>query len=122
MDVFVGNISPNTSVVDLRKFFKGFEKKAVFEVKRMRGKQGKVIFGLISFQSDRMAQKAIKKLHMQKLNGRPVIVREFVYRAGGNDRRQLNWRKKLWLGEERRKSERRDANEEIKNDFDSYAA
>ena len=122
MEVFVGNISRTTSVIDLKRFFKGFDKKATFEVKRMKGKRGIVVFGIVTFQSERLANKAIKKLHQQKLNGRPAVVREYLHRAGGNDRRQLGWRKKLWLGEERRQTERRDALQEVKEEFDSYAA
>ena len=122
MDIFVGNIPGNTTVVDLKKFFKGFDKNAVFEVKRLTGRNDVVTFGLVTIHSDRLAAKAIKRLHMKKLNGKPVVVREFTHRAGGNDRRQLGWRNKLWLGEERRQSDRRDVRKDQKKAFDSYAA
>lgn len=122
MDIFVGNIPANTTVVDLKKFFKGFDKKAVFEIKRLNGKHDLVTFGLVTIYSDRLANKAIKRLHMKKLRGKPVIVREFTHRAGGNERRQLGWRNKLWLGEERRQSDRRSVRKESSKDFDSYAA
>ena len=122
MDIFVGNIPGNTTVVDLKKFFKGFDKNAVFEIKRLAGKNDAVTFGLVTIHTERLAVKAIKRLHMKKLNGKPVVVREFTHRAGGNDRRQLGWRNKLWLGEERRQSDRRDARKDQKKAFDSYAA
>jgi len=122
MEIFVGNIPRNTTVVDLKKFFKGFDKQATFEVKRLKGRFDVVTFGLVTIHSERLATKAIKRLHLKKLNGKPVVVREFTYRAGGNDRRQLGWRKKLWLGEERRQTDRRDSRSDQKTDFDSYAA
>ena len=122
MDIFVGNIPASMTVIELKKFFKGFDKKAVFEIKRLQGKHESVTFGLVTIHSDRLAHKAIKRLNMKKLRGRPVIVREFIYRAGGNDRRQLGWRNKLWLGEERRQADRRSSRKELSKDFDSYAA
>ena len=122
MNIFVGNIPGNTSVIDLKKFFKGFDKKATFEIKRLKGKNDVVTFGLVTIHSERLAIKAIKRLHMKKIRGKPVVVREFTHRAGGNDRRQLGWRNKLWLGEERRKTDRRSSRQEQNNDFDSYAA
>lgn len=122
MDIFIGNIPGNTTVLDLKKFFKGFDKNAVFEVKRLKGRNDVVTFGLVSIHSERLAHKAIKRLHMKKLKGKPVVVREFTHRAGGNDRRQLGWRNKLWLGEERRQTDRRSSRKDQLKDFDSYAA
>lgn len=122
MDIYVGRLPDRASVVELKKFFKGFDKQASFEVKRLKGKEGRVTFGIVHIPTERLAIKAIKRLHMKKFMGRPVAVREFTYRASGNDRRQLGWRKKLWLGGERRQLERRDAKSEKNNDFDSFAA
>ena len=122
MEIFIGNIPSNTTVIDLKRFFKAFDKNAVFEVKRLKGKSDVVTFGLVIIQSERLGNIAIKRLHMKKLNGKPVVVREFTHRAGGNDRRQLGWRNKLWLGEERRQTDRRDSRKQQEKNFDSYAA
>ena len=122
MEIFVGNISSSATAVDLKKIFKGFDKHATFEIKRLKGRDSHVTFGLVRLQSERLAKKAIKRLHMKKYLGRPIVVREYLHRAFGNDRRQLGWRKKLWLGEERRNTDRRDAKVDNKKDLDSYAA
>lgn len=121
MDIYVGKLPDSTSVIELKIFFKGFDKQASFEVKRMKGKLGRLTYGLVSIPSDRLAKKAIKKLHMKKFMGKLVAVREFSYRVSNNDRRELGWRSKMWLGEERRKLDRRDSISEKKRAFQGYA-
>lgn len=122
MDIYVGNVPASVTSTELKKLFKGYDKLASFTVKRMKGKLGPVTFGLVVIPSDRIAKKAIKRLHMKKFMGKVVIVREFSYRASGNDRRELGWRTKMWLGEERRNLDRRHPKLESKKDFEDYAA
>ena len=122
MDIFVGKLPDTASLAELKNMFKGFDKQATFKIKRMRGREGRLTYGLVSIPSERLARKAIKRLHMKKFMGRSVCVREYSFRAAGNDRRQLGWRRKLWLGQERRQIDRRDSKSEKENEFDSYAA
>jgi RNA recognition motif-containing protein len=122
MEIYVGNVPSSLTSTDLKKLFKGYDKLATFAVKRMKGKLGPVTYGLVVIPSDRTGKKAIKRLHMKRYMGKIVIVREFSYRASSNDRRQLGWRKKMWLGEERRNLDRRDPKIESKKDFEDYAA
>lgn len=108
MQIYVGRLPGFATVDDLKCFFKGFNKKADFEIHQIRCKEGEITYGLVSIESERLARKAIRRLHMKKFMDQPVAVREFSYRASFNDRRHLSWRKKMWLGQERRLVERRD--------------
>jgi RNA recognition motif-containing protein len=108
MDVFVGNITPHTTLNDVMSFFKGFAKKARIRMVDQKLENGKrAYYAIAAFDSDKLAQKAIKKLNGVPLNGQRVLLREFVHRSYSNERRALNWRDKPWDGPERRKSERR---------------
>lgn len=107
MEIYVGNISVSTSREQLQDFFKGFDKQATFKIKRVKGKHELFVFGLVSIPSERQAKKAIKRLHMKRLEGRIIVVREYLYRASQNDQRGLNWRNKKWMTVERRNNERR---------------
>ena len=122
MDIFVGTLSPNASIAQLMDFFKAFSKQASFEIRRYKGEKGLLIFGIVSIPSERLAKKAIKRLHCKKLNNRIVAVREFTHRAASNDNRELNWRDKKWNTVERRRIDRRTCWNEIKKNFNSYAA
>jgi len=122
MEIYVGKLPETVTLAELKTMFRGFDKQAVFKIKRMKGGDGKIVYGLVSIPSEKLARKAIKRLHMKKFMGRLVCVREYSYRAAGNDRRQLGWRRKLWLGQERRQTDRRDSKMYNDSEFDSYAA
>ena len=107
MEIYVGNLAANVTEKELRNFFKGFEKKAAFKIQKLISKEGSLYYAKVDIDSDKVASKAIRKLHCRKLHGRPAIVREFQYRAGNNDRRALNWRTQPWIQLERRLDERR---------------
>lgn len=123
MDLYVGRLPDFATLIELKAFFKGFDKQASFEIKRITGRDGIIFtFGIVSIPSERLAMKAIKRLHMKKYMDCPVSVREYEHRVGGNDRRQLGWRKKLWLGQERRLSDRRDTRPDKLKTKDDRAA
>ena len=87
-------------------------------------KNGPHYFGLVEIESDKLANKAIKKLHASKFGSHRVIVREYEHRASSNDRRALNWRSVEWSKVERRGDERRQKFRVGNNrepDFDGYA-
>lgn len=107
MEIFVGKLVPNATVKELRQFFIGYGKSADIKINKLICKQGSLHYALVNIESDKIAQKAIRKLHRKRLNGRPVVVREFKYRAANNDRRALNWRMAVWTQLERRLLERR---------------
>lgn len=114
MELYVGHLTSNDTLNDLRRFFKGYEKKAEFRIVKLLRAGGPLYYALIDFESDRLAQKALKKLHACKFNGRRVCVREYQYRIGGNERRALNWRERLWQSTERRNQERREKSRQAK--------
>lgn len=107
MEVFVGNLSSHVSERELQRFFKGYDKQATFKVHKLICNDGPLYYGLADIEPDKVALKAIRKLNNKPLDGRHVILREFHYRAGSNDRRALNWRTIIWEKVERRANERR---------------
>ncbi len=121
MELFIGNLDPETTELHLRTLFKGFDKQATFKIVSLEEIEGEedLIYGLITIESSRLAKKAIKKLSFKKLNDRLVIIREFHYRASQNDKRALNWRMKHWQERERRARERR-KNRKVTKNLEDY--
>jgi len=107
MEIFVGNLPQDATEHELNNLFKGY-KHSAFRIITKRGDNGRPFrFGLGEIRPERAAQKAIKRLNTHPLRGHRLVVREFFYRATGNERRSLNWRAKPWDGPERRGVERR---------------
>lgn len=108
MEVFIGNLSLNITHNDLVVFFKGFANKAKLRVVDKQREDGsKVRYGVATFDSDKLALKAIRKLNHKPLRGVRVELREYFHRYCNNERRAVNWRNKPWTGVERRQQERR---------------
>ena len=71
MELYVGPLKSNATVHELQRFFKGYEKKAEFRIMKLIRSNGPHYFGIVDFDSDRLAQKAIKKTkRMADLLGR----------------------------------------------------
>ena len=107
MELYVGQLTSSDTIEDLKQLFKGYDKKARFEIIKLKRESGTLYYGMVNIVSERLARKALKKLNAARLNGHPVAVREFEYRSGGNERRSLNWRDLPWERTERRLNERR---------------
>ncbi len=108
MDVFIGNLSPRTTLSDLVTFFKSFASDSRFQIFDKQFENGsKTRFAVASIEPDKLGEKAIKKLNGQLLNGEAVVIREYLHRSYGNERRAVGWRDKPWHGVERRDLERR---------------
>jgi RNA recognition motif-containing protein len=107
MEIFVGNLSSHVTERELQRFFKGYDKQATFQVFKLICNDGALYYGLVDIEPEKVALKAVRKLKNRLLEGRHVILREFQYRAGNNDRRALNWRTMTWDKVERRLNERR---------------
>lgn len=120
MEVFVGNITSNTTLSDVVYLFKGFAKKARLRMVDKKLQNGeRAYYAVAEFDSDKLALKAIKKLDGSLLRGQQVVLREFHHRSYNNERRAVNWRDKPWGGPERRVSERRKKLQpQQKDDFD----
>ncbi|NNG14411.1 MAG: hypothetical protein HKM22_04555, partial [Gammaproteobacteria bacterium] len=113
----------HTTERELRRFFKGYDKHATFQVSKLICNANTSYYGIVDIESDKVAMKAIKKLNNKLLDGRHLILREFQYRAVNNDRRALNWRTLVWDKLERRANERRQKSKKsntIKPEFSAY--
>ena len=121
MEVFIGNISPNTTLNDVVNFLKSFAKKTrVRIVDQPLENGGHARYAVADFETDKLAIKAIKKLDGTTLRGNAVVMREFFHRSYYNERRAVNWRDKPWEGPERRQLERRQKiHVKEKDDFNS---
>lgn len=109
MELYIGRLSAVTSVDNLKVFFKKFIKGTIrIEVRHIATSQGEEItYGYALMSDDKLAQKAIKKLNMSALDNQLVEVREYTRRLSNCDRRDIQWRMKVWPHTERRRSERR---------------
>ena len=107
MELFVGNISADTRERELREFFGDYAKDAKITLHKLKLGYSTYFYARVDIKSEKLALKAIKKLHSKKLSGRSVPIREYEYRAGNNDRRTLNWREISWQQIERRFNDRR---------------
>ncbi len=108
MEVYVGSLSPHTTRNDVVTYLKSFAKDARIQmVDKKLEDDLRAYYAIANFDSDRIAQKAIKKLSGGILRGETIELREFYHRSYSNERRALNWREKPWSGLERRNQERR---------------
>jgi len=107
MELFIGNITAGTRQQELQKFLGSYGKQATISLRKLKFDTSVYYYAHVNIEPDKLALKTIKKLHGKRLNGKPVLIREFEYRAGNNDRRALNWRNLLWSKIERRLNERR---------------
>jgi hypothetical protein len=109
VELFIGRLTRDTHIDDLRGFVRKFDKGGVdIRISEIITPDRRLIrFAYINIPSERLALKAVKKLNLNILCDHPVIVREFSQRRSYNDNRDLNWRDKYWFGSERRSAERR---------------
>ena len=107
MDVFVGNLHDAVAYRDVALLFRDFKQPPVNLVVRTQADSSAVRYAVVTFDSDRLAKKAISKFDGHTLRGQPIIVREFVHRGYANERRALDWRSRAWSEPERRQSDRR---------------
>lgn len=108
MEVYVGILPASTTQSDLIRLFLPVDKQVRVEMKTHDLREGgKSFYAIVSFSSDKLAHKAIKKLHQTEFHGGIIEVREYLHRSYNNERRALGWRNQPWESEERRTHERR---------------
>ncbi len=114
MELFIGNLSPEATPAELWGIFRRtglLPWRSNFSARVVRtlvGPEGRIHhYGRVTVHSERHAKRAVRRFSGQRLHGRCLIVREFRFRAAGNERRALNWRLRAWQGPERRFGERR---------------
>ena len=62
---------------------------------------------IATFDSERLAQKAVKVLRKSKFGKHRLEVHKYIHRAYSSERRDPLWRNRKWDSEERRNRERR---------------
>ncbi len=108
MELFIGNLPPNTNLGELIAFFKGFSSKADFHLKKKKLEDGTTVhYAVLGFVNDKYAHKLMEKYVGAVFNGNELVIREYEHRSYNNERRAVNWREKPWRAGERRKSDRR---------------
>ena len=120
MRIFFRNIPANTSPKELARYIKPSLDNGIFKLFKTPGKIIKIeIFeqldtesnvvrhhGLVTIGPEKVAKRALKRLHRVPLKGRTIIVREFINRSGKNDRRKYS-PKRVSLLNSRRTTKRR---------------
>ena len=107
MELFIGNLRSETRQADLQHFFGRLANNVKISLRKIKAGTSIDYYAHVNVESEKDALKIIKKFHGKRLNGKPVLIREYEYRAGNNDRRRLNWRNIIWNNPERRVNERR---------------
>jgi RNA recognition motif-containing protein len=86
MNIFVTNLDRSVTPHDLRRAFSGYG--TIIEVRVATDREtGKSLHGHVYLIPERAAREAVEELHLAPLRGRPIKVRECVYRAR-RDRRE----------------------------------
>jgi RNA recognition motif-containing protein len=124
MEVFIGNLSPNTTRAELLAFFRAFNGKATFRIEEKKLEDGtSARYAIADFENDKYALKMIEKYNGKELHGRELVIREYYHRTYVNERRAVNWREKPWRAGERRKDDRRHKEaQEAHDDFEDILA
>lgn len=102
MNIFVSNLDRSVTPHDLRRAFSGYG--TIIDVRVTTDKEtGKPLHGHVYLVPERAAREALEELNFAPLRGRPIKVRECVYRAK-RDRRE---RQAANVAVERRRNDRR---------------
>jgi RNA recognition motif-containing protein len=96
MDLFVGPLPHHITYSRFKHYFQGFEKHMQVQIRRMTHDGNVITFAFVTAASPRIAKKLIAKFNGRVLHGSPVVVRPFVHRATGNERRSILWRNQPW--------------------------
>lgn len=108
MEIYIGNLPPDTSVIELRRLFGPVSANARFRICQRYDVSGALVcYGHAVIEPERRARQLVEQLHGRCLDGWRLRAREFVYRNPANERRAPLWHGTPWSGLERRKGERR---------------
>jgi RNA recognition motif-containing protein len=107
-ELFVGNLPLGVGVVELCALLNRFGEHFSARMLIKNFENGETCrFCIASFDSQRLARKAAKKLRKTKRGASPLEVHEYMHRTYSNERRDLHWREQAWDNEDRRGHERR---------------
>ncbi len=123
MELFIGNLPPNTSLAELLTFFKAFKGRARFHLEKSPPAEGEpTLYAVAEFESERYARKMMERYAQKSLRGCKLVIREYLHRSYANERRAVNWREKPWRAGERRRTERRHMERELGDAFEDILA
>lgn len=112
MNLFIGNLPSTATEHDLSALLRLPRGEVLRRLRIFKrpDRQGHTLrYGVVHVESDADLRKMLARSRNAQLNGQSLSVREFIPRAAGNERRDLNWRTRSWPHAERRKAERRAA-------------
>lgn len=108
MEVYIGNIPDGIDDYDLRKFLSLTGERVSFKIMSRDGGHNKAhIYGIASFDSEKLARQVIKRYNGMVFKDKHIVVKGFTHRNYSNERRALNWRQADWNKRERRHLDRR---------------
>ena len=108
MEIFIGNLPLNASVVDLRKLFGKINNGARFRIYKSRQRDGSSkVYGHAVVESETFAFDLMTKYDGSLIRDSRIQVRAYRQRSVNNDRRAPLWTGLPWSGLDRRHTERR---------------
>lgn len=112
MELFIGNLPPSATVLDLRQLLGPCANEARYQLIQRSDADGVVhCFARVRVPSDAEAGRVIAELQdAGTFSGRQLEVRRFQERNAFKDRRAPWWRAQPWEGVERRRTDRRSSN------------
>lgn len=107
-ELYVGNLPIEVGVIELCALLNRFGDHFSVKMLHKEYQNGENCrFCIASFDSQRRARKATRKLLKAKRQDSYLEVHEYIHRTYNNERRSLHWRNHKWDTTERRKRERR---------------
>ena len=108
MEIFIGNLPMNASVVELRRLFGEAGRNARFRLYKKLYPDGAIsCFGQADVEPERAAQSLLMRLNAAQLQGQSLEVRLLIERSYSNERRAPWWMGRPWDSVERRRVDRR---------------
>jgi RNA recognition motif-containing protein len=107
MFVFIGNLPSVANESEIAHLLEKFGNNTETLKNLTFQKHRDSYFCIANISNDRKARKFIRKYNLKSPFGQELMVREFIHRSYGNERRDINWRQKQWRGAENRHIERR---------------
>jgi hypothetical protein len=108
MDIFIGNLPGSKYEPEILGLLKNVERHAKTEIKSPIHKHRESgYFCIATIKQDKIARRFIKKFNQKSPYGHKLMIREYVHRCYGNERRDINWREMKWQGHEKRGRDRR---------------
>ena len=107
MFIYIGNLPSEVDESELANLLEKFGNNTKTQTKLTLQKHRDSYFCIANISNDRKARKFIRKYNLKSPFGQELMVREFIHRSYGNERRDIKWRQKQWRGAENRQTERR---------------